>query len=430
MDISMARKNLHEIFRTVLDSCSVGSALDRISSNHIAGVLRDVRGKILVIAMGKSAVPMTEEALGRFDISPAGGVVVSPALGSWSHPRLPSFEGGHPMPNEASLEAAKSALTVLGKTTENDLALFLISGGASACFELPLTDEISLKDLIEMNRLLITGELTIVETNIVRKHLSRVKGGRLAVAAAPARQLTLYVSDVPRGCDSFVASGPSMPDDSTAEDAYEVIERHNLTSSLPKSIGSLFSARSVPETPKKGNPAFRAASWIKLLDNDDAIQAAKRCAENDGWKVVVVDVPDSLSAREAAGNLVERAERELASQLGKPVAVISGGELTSPVLGRGKGGRNQAFVLECVELIAGKQMAVLSGGTDGIDGNSSAAGAIADGATLGRSLEADLSVEASRNRSDSNGFFRAIGDEIVTGPTGVNVRDIRVVLAW
>lgn len=430
MDFATAKYKLLDLFGVVLDFCDIGRAFDRCPLEDVIGSLRQTPGRIYIVAIGKSAPGMAEELIKRSAIAPFAGILASPVLNGWSHPRFQTFEGGHPIPNTESMDAARAALSMLNGMTGNDSVIFMVSGGGSACFELPISATITLADLVEMNRLLISGELTIVETNTIRKHLSKVKGGKLAVAAAPAQQLTLYISDVPRGYPSFVASGPSMPDDSTIQDMKMLIRRHKLTSVLPDSVKALVRNGVVPETPKSEHPVFRVARWHKLLDNDDAITAAARFAEQSGWQPIVVEMSDDTTACEAARILIERAEVAVNGLARKPVAVISGGELISPVLGRGRGGRNQAFALECAEIIAGKRVSVLSAGTDGIDGNSSAAGAVADGTTLSRSLAAGLVVAKAREESDSSGFFDRLGDAIVTGPTGINVCDIRIVLAW
>jgi hydroxypyruvate reductase len=430
MDFSTARYKLLDQFRSVLDCCDIGRAFDRCPFDYVIGAVRHTRGRIYVVAMGKSATSMTEELIRRSGIAPFAGVLASPVLKGWSHPRFQAFEGGHPMPNEESIDAARATLAMMNGMTGNDSVIFLVSGGGSACFELPVSDSITLSDLVEMNSVLISGELTIVETNTVRKHLSKVKGGKLAIAAEPAQQLTMYISDVPRGYPSFVASGPSMPDNSTIQEMNMLIRKHKLASLFLDSIKQLIRDGVVPETPKSDHPVFRTARWHKLLDNDDALAGAVRFAEKSDWKPIVVEMSDDISTRDAARTLTRRAEAEVNSLDGKPVAVISGGELVSPVLGGGRGGRNQAFALECTEVIAGKRLSVLSAGTDGIDGNSSAAGAFADGTTLARSLAAGLVVAKAREESDSNGFFDRLGDTIVTGPTGINVRDLRIVLAW
>ncbi len=430
MDFPTAKHKLLDQFRCALDFCDIGRAFDRCPLEEIIDTLRHTRGRVYIVAMGKSATGMAEEFIRRSGIAPFAGVLASSVLKGWSHPRFQTFEGGHPMPNTESMDAARTALSTMNGLTSKDAVIFLVSGGGSACFELPICETITLTDLVEMNHVLISGELTIVETNTIRKHLSRIKGGRLAVAAAPAQQLTLYISDVPRGYPSFIASGPSMPDDSTIQEMNMLIRKHKLASLFPDSIKQLIRDGVVPETPKSDHPVFRTARWHKLLDNDDALAGAVRFAEKSDWKPIVVEMSDDISARDAARILTRRAEDEVNDLGGKPVAVISGGELVSPVLGRGRGGRNQAFALECTEIIAGKRLSVLSAGTDGIDGNSSAAGAFADGTTLTRSLAAGLVVANVREESDSNEFFDRLGDTILTGPTGINVRDLRIVLAW
>jgi len=430
MDFVTAKYKLLAQFISVLDVCEIGRVFDRCPLEDVIGAVRQTQGRVYVVAIGKSATGMVEELIKRSDSAPFAGVLASPVLKGWSHPQFQVFEGGHPMPNEASIDAARAALSMMNGIASHDVVIFLVSGGGSACFELPISESVTLADLVELNRVLISGELTIVETNTIRKHLSKVKGGRLAVAAAPAQQLTLYISDVPRGCPSCVASGPSMPDDSTVQQMRGLVERYKLTSVLPNSIRALMDSGGVPETPKADHPAFRRAQWYKLLDNDDAVTEGVRFAEQSGWRPILVELSEDTSASDAARLLIERAEAEVKRVDGQPVAVISGGELISPVLGGGRGGRNQAFALECAEFIAGKRMAVLSTGTDGIDGNSNAAGAFVDGTTLARSLAVGLSVVNAREGSDSNGFFERLGDTIITGPTGINVRDLRVVLAW
>jgi glycerate 2-kinase len=282
MDPLTAKYKLLDQFRSVLEFCDIGRAFDRCPFDDVIGAVRHTRGRVYVVAMGKSATGMAEELIRRSDVAPFAGVLASPVLKSWSQPRFQVFEGGHPMPNRESIDAARTALSMMNETTSDDAVIFLISGGGSACFELPISDSITLADLIEMNRVLISGELTIVETNTIRKHLSKVKGGKLAIAAAPARQLTLYISDVPRDYSYFVASGPSMPDESTIQEMHALIQRYELTSALPNSFQALIRSGVVSETPKSKHPAFRTATWFKLLDNDDAIAAAVGSAEQSG----------------------------------------------------------------------------------------------------------------------------------------------------
>ena len=270
----------------------------------------------------------------------------------------------------------------------------------------------------------------IVEINTLRKHFSAIKGGRLAALAYPARQATLYVSDVPEGQDSSVASGPTMPDPSTIDDCYRIAKERDLMDRLPASIRRMFDERSISETPKPGDNRFETSSYHCLLSNSAAVAAVGRRAEEAGWQVEVDLSVDDLPVAVAADRLLARLQKLRTIDSRRPAAVITGGELSSPVLGEGEGGRNSAFVLDCVPKIAGRNIAVISAGTDGIDGNSPAAGAIADGHTLVRAEKAGMDVEDYFLRSDSYSLFRTLGDALETGPTENNVRDIRLLTAW
>jgi hydroxypyruvate reductase len=401
--------------------------------------------RIRAIALGKAAAEMAaalDEALG---VGRATGLVVSSAEPGT---RLPNFRyvvGGHPCPTAASIEAANAALELAGRSAgECSLLIFLISGGGSALLEKPLFDDITLEQAAAFHRLLVTCGVGIYEMNVLRKHFSAVKGGRLALAAYPARQCTLYVSDVPTGKPSTIASGPTMPDESTVADCMAVTERYGLVDSLPAPYacrlrwaaerlkGGKPAADTpeypIPETPKPGDPRFEHSRYYSVLSNQDGIDSLARQAAQRGWAVEVDLSCDDWPLEKAADALMARL-RDLRQRSGKPSCVISGGELSSPVTGSGAGGRNQAFALYCATKIAGEKTAMLSAGTDGIDGNSPAAGATACGSTLRRAAEAGLDPLAYYRNSDSYSFFEALGDAIVTGPTGNNVRDLRVLVA-
>ncbi len=313
---------------------------------------------------------------------------------------------------------------------EQYLVVFLLSGGGSAICEKPVSDEISFDDMVEWFRLLVTCGADIVAMNILRKHFSAIKGGRLAAQAHPARQLTLYVSDVPPEQPSTVASGPTMPDESTVADCHITIENLGIRERLPAPIRRMLDENRVPETPKPGDEAFAHSDWHCLLDNFDAVDAIRRRCEDAGWETVVDFAVDDLPVSEAADILLERL-RALKKEAGdSPAAVLTGGELSSPVTGDGRGGRNLAFVLDCVEKIAGERIAVVSAGTDGVDGNSPAAGAVADGETLNRAQALGMDPADYYRRSDSYSFFEKLDDALVTGPSGNNVRDVRLLIAW
>ena len=251
------------------------------------------------------------------------------------------------------------------------------------------------------------------------------RSGRLADAAWPARQVTLYVSDVPAHLPTMVASGPTMPDDTTLLDTRALLERADLRARLAP-----FAEAHFHETPKPGDRCFERSGWQRLLDNSTGVEALRELGIATGL-ITVTDLHcDDWNFRNAANHLLTRLEQLRAEHPGRPVAVISGGELSCPVTGNGVGGRNQAFVLDCAKKISGQRIVALSAGTDGIDGNSQATGAVADGETLGRAAALGMEAEDYQQRSDSFTFFNNLGDTIVTGPTGTNVRDLRLLLAY
>jgi hydroxypyruvate reductase len=269
----------------------------------------------------------------------------------------------------------------------------------------------------------------IAAINAVRKHLSAVKGGRLAAAAAPAEQVTIFVSDVPAGELDALSSGPTMPDRSTTEDAYRIAAEYGLAGLLPAVVAEQLMARELRETPKPGDAIFARSRWSVMLDSESLEQAAAERAAELGWRVVIDHSCDDWSAERAAAYLVERV-REM-RRGGERVCVVSGGEVTVrvPREATGRGGRNQHFALLCSQLIAGEAITVLSGGSDGVDGNSVAAGALVDGMTVGRADVAGFSVARVLAEFDAYSLFARLGDAIVTGPTGNNLRDLRVLLA-
>jgi glycerate 2-kinase len=379
-----------------------------------------------VVSIGKAANRMAailDEILGG---EIAAGVCVSPAEPSRKLANFKYFTGGHPYPNSGSLEAARAALELVAGTTAEDAAIFLVSGGGSALFELPIDPEVTQADLAALNRVLVTSELRIEEINVLRKHLSRVKGGRLAVAAHPARQLTIYISDVPDRFPSMVASGPTMPDESTTGDAYDLAERHALTSKLPPRIRKHFEERALEETPKPGDARFRNSWYFCLLSNRDAVETAKDTAEKLGFACRIAGGPDDADFREVADAHADALDSLAREHAGRAVCLIAGGEVTCAVSGGGTGGRNQAYVLYAAQKIEGRNRVVLSAGTDGRDGNSPACGAVADGHTISRARALGLDAARYLAESDSYHFFRSLGDTLETGFTDNNVRDLRL----
>jgi len=286
-----------------------------------------------------------------------------------------------------------------------------------------------LKDVQEVNRALVTGGAPIEAMNTVRRHLSAIKGGRLALAAGPARKITLAVTDVPGGKEAALASGPTLPDFTTVTDVQRILEEYGLLDRFPLVLSQWIDAGHMPETPKPGHPAFDNAHFELLLGLDDLFHAAHHAVEAHGYLSCCDNSTDDWPVEKAATYLLSQLESWQRENPGQRVAVIADGEISCPVTGNGTGGRNSAFVLACVEKIAGRKITVLSAGTDGIDGNSPAAGAVADGETLARARSLGLDPVAAFRDSDAYTFFDKLGDAIVTGPTGNNLRDLRLLLA-
>lgn len=402
-------------------------------------------GQVWVVSFGKAAWPMFHalaDALGE-EFRPTRGVVAANTPPERIFDGFMALQAPHPYPDVRSQDAAEKILQLCKDSDEKTLLFFLISGGGSAMVEAALDKSVSIGDLTELNRVLVRCGASIDEMNAVRKHLSAVKGGRLAEAAAKAAKVTLLLSDVPEGRWATIASGPTLPDPTTVETCYEVAARYHLLPKLPESVRALVEGKKLKETPKEGAAAFQRAQAHLLLSNKDVLEAAQAAANARGFAVELELSPDDWPVPEATdfllGRLSELKKKNEGPAAGpavggaggasKPVCLISGGELSSPVTGDGTGGRNQAFVLDCVAKIAGRDIAVLSAGTDGVDGNSPAAGAVADGETVFRARKLGLEPQAFARRSDSYSFFEALADAIVTGPTGNNLRDVRILLA-
>ena len=426
-----------EIFHEVLAQIEVGPAFLRKvrregSVLRFGGESPDLAAfrRFWVVSFGKAGW-VTHDALREVlgeEYAPERGVIVSNVPPRNVPAGFAAFHAGHPVPNQQSFAAADAILDLLREADEQTLIFFLISGGGSALVEKPILPGVTLADMQALNKLLVGCGAGIEKINAVRKHLSAVKGGRLREAAGKAHTVTLMLSDVPEGIPATIASGPTLPDPSTVEDCYRVIDEFGLLEKLPGSFREAFARQQLVETPKEGAGVFARGQAMVLLSNTDVLEAARRAAEARGFAVEAETRCNEWPYDRAAVLLLERLEELRALHPGQPVAVVAGGEVLVEVTGAGQGGRNQAFVLHCVEKIAGQPVAVLSAGTDGIDGNSPAAGAVAGGETLARAREKGLECREYFSRSDSFSFFDALGDAIVTGPQQNNLRDLRLLL--
>ncbi len=429
----IARQIFHETLAAIDIPATMQRKLVRRGAVLVCGGTRiDLRGfeKLRVVAIGKAAHAMVEGlALVLAPFVRLEGVVAAPTATRKPLAGMKYFVAGHPVPNAESWKAAEAILALLKKCDEKTLVFFLLSGGGSALVELPLDPAQTLEDVQKMHGALVTCGAPIEAINTVRKHLSAVKGGRLAAAAQKATKITLAVSDVPVGKESALASGPTLPDPTTVADAKRVIAEHSLYDRFSPALRRWLAEGKMPETPKADAAAFRNSHFFLLLGMDDLFHPAHHAAEAKGFIACCDNTTDDWPVEKAAEYLLEQLEELRKTHAGQRVALIADGEVSSPVTGNGIGGRNSAFVLACVEKIAGKKMAVLSAGTDGIDGNSPAAGAIADGETLELARAIGLDPAEVFRRSDAFAFFSRFEDVIVTGPTGNNLRDLRILIA-
>ncbi len=435
------RHTARELFSAALKNASIEAAFAR-NIHCDRRVLRigedlhdlDSYNRVFVVSIGKAAHTMVSALEAQVGQS-LEGIVASSVDPAGQIRGFRYFRGGHPTPTAESIRAADAILKSLTTLNPNSLAIFMISGGGSSIVEKPVLtledNEISLPDLIATYRALVHSGAPIAEINAIRKHLSAVKGGRLAQAAYPAQQVSILVSDVPDSTPDALASGPTMPDSTSIHDCERIAAQYGLIEQFPESVAGLFRQHAFDETPKSDDPAFVRARWWTVLSNKIAIDEAAAAASSAGFTVEVDNSCDDWPYDKAAEYLLQRL-RELRRKIPR-VCLLSGGEVTVIVRNGGIGGRNQQFALACAETIAGQDITVLSAGTDGIDGNSSAAGAVVDGSTVSRAGKSVSGAEVVRHAlSGFNAYplFETLGDAIVTGPTGNNLRDLRVLLAY
>ena len=421
-----------QLFLHAIAEASVARAFER----HIGcerGVLRVCEdlfdlpsySSVFVVSIGKAAHSMAralcDQAGESLEGIVADSVPVSSEIRGFRY-----FVGGHPLPNRESLRAGGAILKSLTGQTPASLVLFLLSGGGSSIVEKPVDDQIRLADLIETYRVLVQSGAPIAEMNAIRKHLSSVKGGRLARAAYPAQQVSILISDVPDHSLDALASGPTMPDATSVEDCYAIAGRYDLLPQLPVSVRELFDRQALEETPKSDDPIFHRSRWWPILSNAAAVKIAADEARRLGFTVEVDNRCDDWDYQRTADYLLERL-RDMRKRSGC-VCLISGGEVTVRVKNGGIGGRNQQLALALARQMEGENIVALSAGTDGIDGNSPAAGAIVDGTSVARARSEGLDPDSALARFDAYPFFQKLDNAIITGPTGNNLRDLRILL--
>ena len=389
--------------------------------------------QIIVVGCGKAAAPMAAAVEGILGERIARGVVVTKYRHLHPTATIRVHEAGHPVPDAAGLAGAEAVLDQVRRLGPQDLVLLLISGGGSALSPAPVAG-ISLADKQALTTALLACGADIREMNAIRKHISRIKGGQLARAAQPAQVAALVLSDIVGDPLDAIASGPTVPDPTTYADALGILDTYGIRGEIPASIRARLEAGArgeVPETPKPDDPLFARVRNVIVGSNLQALEAAQAEAGRLGLAPMILSSSIEGETREVARMhaAIAREIRCTGHPLAPPACLISGGETTVTLKGSGKGGRNQEFALAAALDIAGVPgVVVLSGGTDGTDGPTDAAGAIVDGETCARAAGQGLDARASLSANDSYHFFQALGDLLITGPTNTNVMDVRLVL--
>ena len=402
-------------------------------SDTIYSLDPDGTGGISVIGFGKGAARMAKAAEDILGHRIRDGLVLTKYHHALPLERIQVMEAGHPIPDISGIRGTEHILNLVEKTGPHDLILCLISGGGSALLTAPWPP-VTLADLQQLNQQLLDVGADIHEINTLRKHLSRVKGGRLAAAAFPTPMAVLILSDVIGDPPDVIASGPTVPDPTTFADCQDILNRYNLSSAVPSSISDHLKEGYLgfrEETPKPGNPAFKKTQNLIIGSIREAARAAEAKARELGYNTLLLSTDISGNTGDAARSHAETVRKIIHTghPVPRPACLISGGETTVMVKGTGKGGRNQEFVLaSALELADMEGVLVLSCGTDGTDGPTDAAGAVADGRTVSRAMKMGLEPGKYLENNDSYHFFQALNDLIITGPTYTNVMDLRVIL--
>ena len=379
-----------------------------------------------MVGAGKAAAAMAAAVEANWR-GPIEGLVMTRYGHSVPCRHIEVIEAAHPVPDTAGQEAARRILGKVEGLAPDDLVLCLLSGGGSSLLVLPAPG-VTLEDKQAINRALLRSGAPIGEMNCVRKHLSAVKGGRLAVAASPARLVSLMISDVPGDDPSVIASGPTVPDPTTSTDALAILQRYGIDN--PRSVIAHLQSPSA-ETPKPGDPRFRNVANLVVATPQDALEASARVARADGFQPLILGNAIEGEARDVG--LVHAGIAKQAARYGQPIsppcALISGGETTVTVRGDGRGGRNAEFLLSlALALDSHTSISAIAADTDGIDGSEDNAGAVLLPDTLDRATRKGLNPRAHLANNDAYSLFAQLGDLVVTGPTHTNVNDFRAIL--
>jgi hydroxypyruvate reductase len=419
------------LLRAIFDAAVAAAHPDVVLGRHLPPA---PRGRVICLAAGKGAAAMAASAerhyLDALKLEPQRLVGLATTRHGHGLPtrRIKVIEAGHPVPDEAGLKAADDTLRLAAEATADDLLLVLLTGGGSANWIAPV-EGISFTQKQQVNRALLRSGAPIGEMNIVRKHLSRIKGGRLARAGKLAANIvTLAISDVPHDDPSAIASGPTVPDPTTLADARGIVAKYNLT--VDDAVRrALDDPRN--ESCKPGDPAFARATFELIAKPKASHEAAVKIARDAGYETIALGADIEGEARDVAAEHARLALK--ARSEGKRLAILSGGELTVTVRGNGRGGPNQEYALALAGLLKDTpDVAALAADTDGADGGagsaSDPAGAVIDAATFSKMKSLGLDPQAYLANNDATGFFVQTGDLLLTGPTLTNVNDVRVIL--
>ena len=419
MDDPSARSFLRRLFDAAIAAADPAKLVPR----HLPA---EPRGRTIVVGAGKASAAMAR-AFEQHWTGELSGLVVTRYGYSASCKRIEIVEAAHPVPDARGEQAARRMLELVRGLTEEDLVVALISGGGSALLSAP-ADGLSLADKQAVNRALLASGASIDEINCVRKHLSAIKGGRLAVAAYPARVVALLISDVPGDDPAVIASGPTVADPTTTADARAILAKYGITP--PPAVKSHLKSAG-DETPKPGDARLARAEIHLIATPQASLMAAAEVAKSAGVPPLVLSDSIEGESREVARVFagIARQVRKYGQPIPAPCVLLSGGETTVTVRGKGRGGRNVEFLLALALALRGQpQTWAIAGDTDGVDGAEEIAGAIITPDTLDRAARRGVRAADSLADNDGHGFFESLGDQVVTGPTLTNVNDFRAVL--
>lgn len=429
-ELKKKRKDVLEILTAALNSVDPYNAVKNIfEKDKIVFESEEIDltsfKNIYVVGFGKACVGMAN-AVCDFSNVKSGVIITNNSAAETENESIEVVVGGHPLPNHGSIIGTEKILDIVNLCEDDDLLIVLISGGGSALLCNP---KISLKDLQDTTDLLLCSGADIKEINTIRKHLSKVKGGQL-LKQTKGTVVSIVISDIVDDPLEFIASGPTYPDSTTFKDAKNVIEKYDLWNKVPNDVRDIIDegiCGKISETLKDNDQIFDYVFHFIVANNKIACEAAAKQAEKIGYKTLILTTALTGEAKDIGRFLVNKAINYQIDDK-KEFALISGGETTVTIKGHGKGGRNQELVLGCVENIANENVVLASFATDGIDGKSDAAGAIADGFSLFRANQKNLNPKIFLDDNNSYEFFKKLNDLFITGPTGTNVMDIQLIL--